>query len=120
MTHTVQSTPVEPLVADPTISQDPAPLGDDLAALLDRFTRSVTDPEAYTVGEFASVVGALQGELGMLAQHFSIRARDHALDEIDFDDIFPGDSVPLAELDPAYHGVMEAEELEHHCRMISR
>ena len=86
----------------------------NLAALLDQFTQHVTQPQAFTVGDFASTVGALHGELAMLARQFGIGS--NAQSTIDFDDIFP----ELAALDPAMAGIAAEEELEHACRELSR
>lgn len=83
------------------------PLGANLAALLDRFTSSVTNPGQHTVGDFASTVGALHGELNMLAHHFG--GEIHMADDVDFDDIFPAESTGLA----------SEEELQHLCWQLS-
>jgi hypothetical protein len=86
----------------------------NLAALLDQFTQSVTQPHAHTVGEFAATVGALHGELAMLARHFGADSAEP--ETIDFDDIFPHD----AALSKDFEGVAAEEELEHVCRELSR
>ena len=83
------------------------PLGPNLAALLDRFTASVTDPNAHTVGDFASTVGALHGELNMLAHHFGGGMR--LVDDVDFDEIFPQETTGLA----------AEEALQHLCWKLS-
>ncbi|MEQ1697519.1 MAG: hypothetical protein ABL901_16925 [Hyphomicrobiaceae bacterium] len=88
------------------IPVDP-PLGANLAALLDRFTASVSNPEAHTVGDFASTVGALHGELSMLAHHFG--GDMYATDDVDFDEMFPAESTGLA----------AEEELQHICWKLS-
>jgi hypothetical protein len=77
------------------------PLGPNLAALLDRFTASVTNSEAHTVGDFASTVGALHGELNMLAHHFG--GDMYASDDVDFDEIFPAESTGLAAEEELHH-----------------
>ncbi len=83
------------------------PLGTNLAALLDRFTASVTDPNVHTVGDFASTVGALHGELNMLAHHFG--GGMQLVDDVDFDEIFPQESTGLA----------AEEALQHLCWKLS-
>ncbi len=83
------------------------PLGANLAALLDRFSANVTKPDSHTVGDFASTVGALHGELNMLAHHFG--GDMHMADDIDFDEIFPAESTGLA----------AEEELQHLCWQLS-
>ena len=87
--------------------RDEQPLSTNLAALLDRFTASVTNPEAHTVGDFASTVGALHGELNMLAHHFG--GEMHVSDDVDFDEVFPAESTGLA----------AEEELHHLCWQLS-
>ena len=86
----------------------------NLAALLDSFTQSVTDPGRHTVGDFAQTVGALHGEFAMLARHFG--AETASSQEIDFDDIFPDVQIKIA-IEP---GLAAAEELEHLCWSLSR
>lgn len=97
----------------PAVIAQPAPIS-NLASLLDQFTQSVTMPHAHTVGHFAQTVGALHGELAMLARHFGAEA--NALEEINFDDIFP-DGAPEAG-EPT--GLAAEEELEQVCRELSR
>jgi hypothetical protein len=102
------------------LKDEPAPGGavamptTNLAALLDQFTQSVTQPHAHSVGEFAATVGALHGELAMLARHFGADATEP--ETIDFDDIFPLDGA----LSKDFEGVAAEEELEHVCRELSR
>jgi hypothetical protein len=108
-------------------TQRPAAAPSPLAALLDRFTESLANPDTTTVGDFATSVQALHGEFALLARQFR---HDTPLDAepIDFDDIFPdlGDIqatgvAPISPvLDPAYHGIAAAEELEHLCQTLSR
>lgn len=83
------------------------PLGANLAALLDRFTANVTDPQAHTVGDLAQTVGALHGELNMLAHHFGNDL--HMTDDVDFDEIFPHEST----------GLLAEEALHHLCWKLS-
>ena len=96
------------------VARAPPARDTNLAALLDQFTQNVTQPDAYTVGDFAATVGALHGELAMLAHHFGASAWEPEV--IDFNDIFPGGAD--ASLDMA--GVTADEELEHVCRELSR
>ena len=88
--------------------------GTNLAALLDQFTQSVTQPHDHTVGDFAATVGAIHGELALLARHFGAGASEPEV--IDFNDIFPHD----AELSMDDVGVAAEEELEHVCRELCR
>lgn len=98
---------------------DNRPLG-GLAALLDAFTDSLANPHRATVGQFAGTVQALHGELAFLAGQFQENRTVHA-EAIDFDAVFPIDPEDApSTLDPAYHGVMAAEELEHLCRELSQ
>ena len=90
------------------------PQSSNLAALLDRFTAAVTNPEAETIGSFAATVDALHGELAMLARHFGADV-EAAQEAIDLDDCFP-DTTGAVD----YTGIYEAEELEHLCRELSR
>ena len=85
----------------------------NLAALLDRFTQSVTDPQAHTVGDFAGTVQAIHGELALLARQFGA-VDDLPLEAYSFDDIFPA---PVEHNEP---GIAASEELEHLCRTLSR
>lgn len=100
------------------IAGEPAPIS-NLAALLDRFTQSVTKPESHTVGNFAEAVQALHGELAMLARHFGAEAYAPA-EQIDFDDIFAEVSASSADEIPLEPGIAQSEELEHLCRDLSR
>lgn len=86
----------------------------NLAALLDRFTQSVTEPDAHTVGDFAATLGALHGELAMLARHFGAGS-DASMDAA-FDDIFPMEAT-IAAVEP---GLAASEELQHLCWQLSR
>jgi hypothetical protein len=96
------------------------PSTSNLAALLDAFTNSVAHPHTATIGQFAGTVQALHGELSFLASQFHDVAPSQA-EIIAFDTIFPDDdNIGLVELDPAFHGVKAAEELEHLCRMLSQ
>lgn len=90
----------------------------NLAALLDRFTTSVTQPQAHTVGAFADTVQALHGEFAMLARHFGGETQVRA-ETIDFDDIFPQACAGEAEI-PLEPGIAVSEALEHLCRELSR
>ena len=92
----------------------------NLAALLDAFTDSLANPDRATVGSFAGTVQALHGELAFLARNFRDDG-DAAAEAIDFDAIFPANGETQAlELDPAFHGVMASDELEHLCLTLSR
>ena len=86
----------------------------NLAALLDQFTRSVMQPHIHTVGSFATTIGALHGELAMLARHFGAGISES--EAIDFDDIFPDEALQ----GPKTSGVAADDELEHVCRELSR
>ncbi|MBX9926856.1 MAG: hypothetical protein K2Y05_10900 [Hyphomicrobiaceae bacterium] len=55
----------------------------NLANLLDRFTVSISDPEAHTIGSFAETVQALHSEFAMLARHFEAVAERSAFGERD-------------------------------------
>ena len=55
----------------------------NLASLLDRFTVSISDPEAHTIGSFAETVQALHSEFAMLARHFEAVAEHSAFGERD-------------------------------------
>lgn len=87
----------------------------NLAALLDRFTSAITNPDAESVGGFAQTVKALHGELAMLAGHFGVDAGSDAGELIDFDAIFPDGA--FAAVEP---GIAADEDLEHRCRELSR
>ena len=89
----------------------------NLAALLDRFTQSVTDPGAHTVGEFAGTVQALHGELAMLARQFGA-VDGQPLEAYSFDEVFP--DAALANELAIEPGIAASEELEHRCRQLSR
>ena len=97
--------------------------GSNLAALLDQFTASITNPGAHTVGSFAHTVQALHGELALLARHFGADAADFDALDSGFDadgtgGAFPeGASPPAEALEP---GIAASEELEHLCRELSR
>lgn len=63
-----------------------SPVGDanvklesNLAALLDRFTGGLADPDAHTIGSFADTVQALHAEFAMLARHFEAAAEHSAI-----------------------------------------
>ena len=100
------------------IAGEPAPIS-NLAALLDRFTQSVTAPQSHTVGDFAGTVQALHSELAMLARHFGAEA--HApTEQIDLDDIFPEYASSASDEIPLEPGIAESEALEHLCRELSR
>jgi hypothetical protein len=94
---------------------DAAPSG--LAALLDRFSASVLEPESHTVGDFATAVQSLHSELALLARHFGA---DDALlaDALNFDDTESAGPCP-ADVE-AYAGIAASEDLEHACRLLSR
>jgi hypothetical protein len=87
----------------------------NLAALLDRFTDSVTAPQAHTVGDFSETIQALHGELAMLARHFGA-GFDADAEVLEFDAIFPETAANL----PIEPGLAASEELEHLCRELSR
>lgn len=92
--------------------------GADLAALLDRFTGAITNPQTETIGSFAGTVDELHRELLMLARHFGADAEAApASDALDFDEIFP--EQPIAAIEPPQTGIAQAEELEHLCRELS-
>jgi len=120
MTQTVQATAAEPATIDliQAANEEALP-SSNLAGLLDQFTREITGTSHHTVGAFAATVQSLHGELHLLAHQFVARSQVQELDELDFDGVFPGHSNIPAELDPAYQGIMAAEELEHHCRELS-
>ena len=101
------------LVLTPSSPLAPA---SNLAALLDRFTDGITNPDTQTIGSFAATVDALHGELVLLAHHFGGGVAA-ASDVIDFDDVFP-DVTPSAgeQIEP---GIAASEELEHLCRELS-
>jgi len=121
MTQTVQATAAETASIDLVQAECGEALpASNLAGLLDQFTREITGASTHSVGAFAATVQSLHGELHLLAHQFVARSQVQDLDELDFDDIFPGHTNIPAELDPAYHGIMAAEELEHHCRELSR
>ncbi len=90
----------------------------NLAALLDQFTASVTEPEAHTIGSFSETVQALHAELAMLAHHFESVAGRTA-EAIDIDVVFPAPVPPstgiVADRSPAAE-----EALEDLCRALSR
>jgi hypothetical protein len=100
-------------VAQPLRSADGG-ASSNLAALLDRFTCAISNPEDETVGGFAQTVEQLHGELAMLAGHF--RAQSVGYDPVDFDVIFPDGAVE-AIIEP---GLAASEELEHLCGQLSR
>jgi hypothetical protein len=92
-----------------------------LAALLDRFTATVTDPEAHTVGDLAETVQALRGELAILAGHFG--ASDFCQADAgaySFDALFASDGETAHFEPPVEPGIAASEELEHLCRELSR
>lgn len=93
----------------------------NLAALLDRFTAGINNPDAETVGSFAATVEALHGELVMLARHFGAGADSEAdTEHIDLDDIFPDTPSHSITFEPHEPGIAADEELEHVCRQLSR
>lgn len=87
----------------------------NLAALLDRFTASVNDPDGQTVGDFASTVDALHGELAMLARHFEVAGEP--VD--DFWLALEGDGAESAE-QALSEGLAEEEALQHLCWQLTR
>jgi hypothetical protein len=89
----------------------------NLAALLDQFTASVTNPDGHTVGAFAHTVQALHSELALLARHFGAEAL--ATDDFGFDVADDESSIAPSEL-PIEPGIAASEELEHLCRELSR
>jgi hypothetical protein len=102
--------------------QEPAlPASGGLATLLDRFTASVLDPDAYTVGDFAGTVQSLHGELAMLARHFGVNGALSADgfdgEAFDFDDLDADAVTPFDVAD--YAGIAESEALEDLCRTLS-
>lgn len=76
---------------------DDRPPSSSLATLLDRFTASLEEPEAHTIGSFAETVQALHAEFAMLARHFGAVAeraaetapRIDCPESFDLDDVFP-------------------------------
>jgi hypothetical protein len=119
MPSTVWTEPNTETYATPP--QSALPASSPLAALLDRFTESLANPETATVGDFAGSVQALHSEFALLARHFRHDGPSE-VELIDFDVIFPehGETASAATLDPAYHGVAAEAELEHLCQTLSR
>ena len=111
-----------PLTNDVPAPQElPALPSSNLAALLDRFTAGISNPETETVGSFAATVEALHGELVMLARHFGAGLDAGAdAEHIDLDDIFPDTPSNEIAFDRHDPGIAEDEELEHLCRELSR
>jgi hypothetical protein len=102
----------------PAQTQAVAPAKSNLAALLDQFTATISNPQSHTVGTFAQTVEALHGELTMLARHFGAEA--YSSEDVGFD-LHDGENYTVGtDEQPIEPGIAAAEELEHLCRELSR